>query len=192
MGGPASEAGRRSASREPGAIVGPPRPTWREIMDRLSPGDPTQRVLFMKAAQAGAPLALDTPVPTPFGWTTMGEIVEGDLLHDATWEHLPGHRACPPVFEDRPCYEVAFRRRRSGSSRMAIIAGPSGTSRTDRPVPLTLTNLRDVEEGCHRGGGGKRRRYAIDCCDPIDMPDQDLILHPYVPRASGLATARRS
>jgi hypothetical protein len=23
------------------------------------------------------------------------------------------------------------------------------------------------------------RRYAIDCCDPIDMPDQDLILHPY-------------
>ena len=39
----------------------------REIMDRLSPGDPTQRVVFMKAAQVGAPLALDTPVPTPFG-----------------------------------------------------------------------------------------------------------------------------
>lgn len=45
----------------------------REIMDRLSPGDPAQRVVFMKAAQVGAPLALDTPVPTPFGWTTMAK-----------------------------------------------------------------------------------------------------------------------
>ncbi|MFN7173510.1 MAG: phage terminase large subunit family protein, partial [Thermaurantiacus tibetensis] len=35
-------------------------PYMREIMDRLSPGDPAQRVVFMKAAQVGAPLALDT------------------------------------------------------------------------------------------------------------------------------------
>ncbi|WVJ71780.1 phage terminase large subunit family protein [Paracoccus marcusii] len=29
-------------------------PYMREIMDRLSPGDPTQRIVFMKAAQVGA------------------------------------------------------------------------------------------------------------------------------------------
>ena len=29
-------------------------PYMREIMDRLSPSDPTQRVVFMKAAQVGA------------------------------------------------------------------------------------------------------------------------------------------
>ena len=47
---------RRLASRasaEPGRYRAARTPYMREIMDRLSPGDPTQRVVFMKAAQVG-------------------------------------------------------------------------------------------------------------------------------------------
>ena len=89
------------ASAEPGRYRTARTPYMREIMDALSPSSPAQRVVFMKAAQVGAPLALDTPVPTPFGWTTMGSIVEGDLLYDE------GGRICrvtglSPVFVDRP------------------------------------------------------------------------------------------
>ncbi len=61
------------ASAEPGPYRTARTPYVREIMDNLSPASPVQRVVFMKAAQVGAPLALETPVPTPFGWTTMME-----------------------------------------------------------------------------------------------------------------------
>jgi len=42
------------ASAEPGQYRTVRTPYMGEIMDRLSPGDPTQRVVFMKAAQVGA------------------------------------------------------------------------------------------------------------------------------------------
>jgi hypothetical protein len=31
-----------------------------------------------------------------------------------------------------------------------------------------------------RIGAGPRYRYAIDCCAPAELPEQDLIIHPYV------------
>ncbi len=42
------------ASAEPGRYRTARTPYMREIMDRLSPSDPTQRIVFMKAAQVGA------------------------------------------------------------------------------------------------------------------------------------------
>ena len=42
------------ASAEPGRYRTARTPYMREIMDRLSPGDTTQRIVFMKAAQVGA------------------------------------------------------------------------------------------------------------------------------------------
>ena len=42
------------ASAEPGRYRTVRTPYMREIMDRLSPGDPTQRIVFMKAASAAS------------------------------------------------------------------------------------------------------------------------------------------
>ena len=42
------------ASAEPGRYRTSRTPYMREIMDKLSPGDPAERVVFMKAAQVGA------------------------------------------------------------------------------------------------------------------------------------------
>jgi hypothetical protein len=64
-------------------------------------------ILIAGATGAGKALALDTPIPTPQGWTSMGEIQVGDEVFD---EH--GHPcaviAATPVMHDRPCYEVEF------------------------------------------------------------------------------------
>jgi DNA segregation ATPase FtsK/SpoIIIE-like protein len=64
-------------------------------------------VLIAGATGAGKALALDTPIPTPDGWTTMGEIQVGGEVFD---EH--GHAckviAATPVMHGRPCYEVEF------------------------------------------------------------------------------------
>jgi DNA segregation ATPase FtsK/SpoIIIE-like protein len=64
-------------------------------------------MLIAGATGAGKALALDTPIPTPQGWTTMGEIQVGDEVFDER-----GCRstviAATPVMHDRPCYEVEF------------------------------------------------------------------------------------
>ena len=64
-------------------------------------------MLIAGATGAGKALALDTPIPTPAGWTTMGEIRPGDEVFDER-----GHRcaviAATPVMHGRPCYEVEF------------------------------------------------------------------------------------
>ena len=64
-------------------------------------------MLIAGATGSGKALALDTPIPTPDGWTTMGEIQVGGKVFD---EH---GRACQviaatPVMHGRPCYEVEF------------------------------------------------------------------------------------
>ncbi len=64
-------------------------------------------VLVAGATGSGKALALDTPIPTPKGWTTMGEVGVGDEVFD---EH---GRPClvtaaTPVMYGRPCYEVEF------------------------------------------------------------------------------------
>ncbi|HLX47560.1 MAG TPA: DNA translocase FtsK 4TM domain-containing protein [Streptosporangiaceae bacterium] len=64
-------------------------------------------ILIAGATGAGKALALDTPIPTPHGWTTMGDIQVGDKVFD---EH---GRPCTvlaatPIMHDRPCYEVEF------------------------------------------------------------------------------------
>jgi hypothetical protein len=64
-------------------------------------------MLIAGATGAGKALALDTPIPTPDGWTTMGAVQVGGGVFD---EH--GHpctvTAATPVMYDRPCYEVEF------------------------------------------------------------------------------------
>ena len=64
-------------------------------------------MLIAGATGSGKALALDTPIPTPDGWTTMGEIQVGGEVFD---EH--GHActviAATPVMHGRPCYEVEF------------------------------------------------------------------------------------
>jgi DNA segregation ATPase FtsK/SpoIIIE-like protein len=64
-------------------------------------------MLIAGATGAGKALALDTPIPTPQGWTTMGEIQVGGEVFDER-----GRRrtviAATPVMHGRRCYEVEF------------------------------------------------------------------------------------
>ena len=64
-------------------------------------------VLIAGATGAGKALALDTPIPTPHGWTTMGEIEVGGEVFDE-YGHACKVIAATPVMLGRPCYEVEF------------------------------------------------------------------------------------
>ncbi|HEY5990390.1 MAG TPA: DNA translocase FtsK 4TM domain-containing protein [Streptosporangiaceae bacterium] len=64
-------------------------------------------MLIAGATGAGKALALDTPVPTPRGWTTMGDVRVGDEVFDERGRPCTVIGATP-VMHDRPCYEVEF------------------------------------------------------------------------------------
>ncbi|TLG18080.1 replicative DNA helicase [Nocardia cyriacigeorgica] len=75
-----------------------------EITNGLHPG---QMIIVAARPGVGKALALDTPLPTPRGWTTMGEIEVGDELlgPDGRSTRVV---ATTDVMTDRPCYEVEF------------------------------------------------------------------------------------
>jgi FtsK/SpoIIIE family/FtsK alpha domain/Ftsk gamma domain/LAGLIDADG-like domain/4TM region of DNA translocase FtsK/SpoIIIE len=64
-------------------------------------------VLIAGSTGSGKALALDTPVPTPTGWTTMGELLPGDRVFDETGQPCSVTGASD-VQHGRPCYEVVF------------------------------------------------------------------------------------
>ncbi len=83
-------------------------PTGFADLDELTNGLHSGQMVIVAARPAmGKALALDTPLPTPSGWTTMGEVRVGDELYDA---HGRPTRvvAATEVLHDRPCYEVEF------------------------------------------------------------------------------------
>src|SRR5277367_5461405 len=68
---------------------------------------PGQMVVIAARPAIGKALALDTPLATPDGWTTMGKVRVGDHLIGADG-HPVAVVAATEVMQDRPCYEVEF------------------------------------------------------------------------------------
>lgn len=73
-------------------------------LEMIAKGEIKRLMVFMCPGSAKA-LALDTPIPTPSGWTTMGALKVGDQVFDenglpcnVTWRS--------PIWKDRPCYNV--------------------------------------------------------------------------------------
>ena len=83
-------------------------PTGFADLDELTNGLHAGQMIIVAARPAvGKALALDTPLATPTGWTTMGEVQVGDVLYDATGRPTRVV-AATEVMTDRPCYEVTF------------------------------------------------------------------------------------
>jgi DNA segregation ATPase FtsK/SpoIIIE-like protein len=67
----------------------------------------TPHLLVAGATGSGKAIALDEPIPTPRGWSAMGDLQVGDRVFDE--RGIPCTViAATEVMEDRPCYEVEF------------------------------------------------------------------------------------
>ncbi len=173
-------------------------PTGFADLDALTNGlHPGQMVVIAARPAMGKALALDTPLPTPTGWTTMGQVQVGDQLLGADGRPVKV-TAATGVLLDRPCYEVVFDDRTSivadaehqwvtttpadrqlAGAAAARIAGPSPligcqllcapAVRTTREIAATLS-------------GADRRSYnhAVPVAAPLDLPAADLPLSAYV------------
>lgn len=71
---------------------------------RVESGEIATLILALPPGAAKA-LALDTPIPTPNGWTTMGELKVGDKVFDENGEPC-SVTWVSPVWKNRPVYKV--------------------------------------------------------------------------------------
>ncbi|PZG22372.1 replicative DNA helicase [Nonomuraea aridisoli] len=144
-----------------GQMVGVP--TGFQDLDSLTNGlHPGQMIVVAARPAIGKALALDTPLPTPTGWTTMGEVKVGDQLIGA--DGRPTRVvAATDVMNDRPCYEVEF------SDGTVIVADAQHQWRT-----TTRASRRAAHSGraFHRPDEAVRRVeevYRSACAEP-DKP----------------------
>src|SRR5674476_854671 len=94
------------ASGRSGEMTGVP--TGFTDFDNLTNGlHPGQMIVVAARPAVGKALALDTPLPTPWGWTTMGEVAVGDLVLGADGRPTMVTRATD-VMTGRPCFCLLY------------------------------------------------------------------------------------
>ncbi|ODQ89661.1 replicative DNA helicase [Mycolicibacterium flavescens] len=98
-----------------------------EVTNGLHPG---QMIIIAARPGVGKALALDTPLPTPTGWTTMGDVAVGDRLLGADGEPTQVV-AATEVMLGRPCYAVEF------ADGTTLVADAFHQWPTDRGVQIT-------------------------------------------------------
>lgn len=126
------------------------------------------RLIVNLPPQFGKALDLETPLPTPDGWTTMGNVQPGDQLLDERGR--PCHVvAVSPVWQDRPCYEVRT------DDGWTVIADEEHEwhANLDRRTADRLYTTKTIARA-----RGKRALLRIHA--PLDLPKRDLPIDPYV------------
>ena len=135
-------------------------PTGFADLDSLTNGlHPGQMIVVAARPAVGKALALDTPLPTPDGWTTMGDVRVGDYLIDANGKPTQVV-AATGVLHGRPCYEVEF------SDGSVIIADENHQWQTWlQPDTWTRPNVVTTGEIA-----GSQPRHAIALNHTTDLP----------------------
>ncbi len=136
-----------------------------EVTNGLHPG---QMIIIAARPGVGKALALDTPLPTPSGWTTMGDVAVGDQLIGADGEPTTVV-AATEVMLGRPCYEIEF------ADGTALVADGMHQWPTGRGVQVT-TALRpgaDIISASRAPvlatvGGRRQSAWGIDAVRRVD------------------------
>lgn len=163
-----------------GEMVGVP--TGFTELDELTNGlHPGQMIIVAARPAVGKALALDTPLPTPSGWTTMGEVRVGDALLGADGRPTTVV-AVTEVMTGRPCYEVEF------SDGSTIVADAEHLWQTStraerrglREVSASVRTTLEIAETLRCETSDQRLNHSIALTQPLDLPAADLPLSPYV------------
>ncbi|MCC2313552.1 replicative DNA helicase [Cellulomonas xiejunii] len=155
-------------------------PTGFSDLDRLTNGlHPGQMIVLAARPAIGKALALDTPLPTPTGWTTMGEVQVGDLLlaADGTITRVV---AATDVMVDRPCYRVTFD---DGSTIVADAQHQWVTrTRAERRVDAdgAVRTTEELAATVRCATADARANHSVATAAPLSLPERHLLVDPYL------------
>ena len=168
-------------------------PTGIRDLDELTNGlQAGQMIVIAARPGVGKALALDTPIATPTGWTTMGDLAVGDQVMGSDGRPTTVV-AATDVMTDRPCYEVHFsdgsvivadaqhqwltETRASRKSAQAALVGWN-RCRNQR----TFAEVRTTEEIARTvrcATKDARLNHSVTNAKPLELPEADLPLPPY-------------
>lgn len=120
-------------------------------------------------------LALDTPIPTPDGWNTMGNLQVGDRVFDEHGQQCNVTYVNEICF-DRPCYCVVF------SDGTSIVADAEHEWQTKTRKPENSVGIRTTQEIRNtllRKDHGANHSITV-MTRPLDCGARNLPIHPYV------------
>ncbi|WP_432705959.1 replicative DNA helicase [Actinoallomurus iriomotensis] len=173
-----------------GQMVGVP--TGFTDLDALTNGLHSGQMIIVAARPAiGKALALDTPLATPAGWTTMGDVAVGDFLLGA--DGIPTRVvATTEVMHGRPCYEVEFSdgeiitadadhqwltwtraARRCDAQRRGLRKNYA------HPVAPSVVTTEQIAETLRCPTADQRPNHAVEIHSPLDLPTAELPIPPY-------------
>lgn len=129
-----------------------------------------KRLIITMPPRHGKALALDTPIPTPGGWTTMGDIRVGDLVfgRDGEPTRVTGKSQ---VLKDRPVYRVETQ----DGEHVVADGEHLWLSRLDRGHPVEkLYTTRALAER------SSPRNPMVRVARPIQAGEADLRVDPWI------------
>ena len=160
-----------------------------EVTNGLHPG---QMIIVAARPGVGKALALDTPLPTPTGWTTMGEVAVGNELLGA--DGRPTRVvAATDVMLGRPCYEVEFSDRtviaadaahqwltETRASRKSAQAAAVNYNRYKNQRTFAAVRTTGEIAGSLRCDTQDRRlNHSVVNARALDLPDREFLVPPY-------------
>jgi replicative DNA helicase len=168
-------------------------PTGFADLDAVTNGlHPGQMVIIAARPGIGKALALDTPLPTPSGWTTMGAVAIGDQLLGADGRPTTV-LAATDVLRGRPCYEVEFsdgtviladgnHRWLTDTQASRRSAQQAATGNQSHRIARTVAEVRTTEEiaatlRCAAADHGFN--HSVVNCRPLELPERELLIPPY-------------
>ena len=160
-----------------------------EVTNGLHPG---QMIVIAARPGVGKALSLDTPLPTPTGWTTMGEVAVGDELIGADGKPTRVV-AVTDVMHGRPCYRVTFsdgteivadeahqwltetRASRKSAQAAAVQYNRTKNQRTFAAVRTT----REIAETLRCPTVDRRLNHSVSNAKPLQGEAAELPVPPY-------------
>jgi replicative DNA helicase len=150
-------------------------PTGFADLDALTNGlHPGQLVVIAGRPAMGKALALETPLPTPFGWTTMGEVVVGDWLMGADGRPTKVV-AATGVLLDRPCYEVEF----DDGSVIVADAQHQWLTETRASRGSGVRTTQEIAETLRGVTADTRPSHSVATALPLQLDERRLPIAPY-------------
>lgn len=131
-------------------------------------------MIFVGPAQSGKALDIATPIATPTGWTTMGDLQVGDVIFSKTGdpskvkfatEVMHGHKCFHVQFDDGTALDA------DADHKWEVVDCHRKGLRV-----ITTTEMRET----YLYGKKSRSRYSIPMPKPISCPTADLPIDPYM------------
>lgn len=178
------------SSSEPGQWNTDRAPYQRAIMDAVSDSK-VWKIVIMCSAQVGKALDVNTPIPTPTGYRSMGDLKVGDVVFDEKGKQCNVTFATEYQY-NRKCYEITF------SDGSSIIADAEHRWYVESELPLSyVPNPKGFKKGIYEGvlttkeiadsyisrvekNGKVHHRYAVPTNKPLQLEEKELPIDPYV------------